>query len=446
MVAINNTELTRYPVSRNNHEEFQSTEQFLPVACNPYPLSTSSCRSHETTLFEIGSSTTASPQLPSDVENMLIIDGHDNRLIPVEDTMRAEGEEQRPFSTSRADQNFSIHDHLSSVPQTVTLQDFVLRKYEDSFEFNNGTRPNIEIGINNVPKHESHGVTRVRFGQGRSKRFISEVARRLQNRRSSRTGTQQSRQRQREYIRAAHDSSSDCHSDVNSGLSRKRRGGDDNKGYRQFKNISTEGDIELDGVTKFKQKSPDWKNDNNTLKDRVLMSSGPILFAPIPEASNELVKTTKVKRHRLYNMYDCDQVADELHGRQSYETAAARMNRRDYQDSQLDSSREEEGVFLGSGEGRAVTIREDVMQASDDEDEKDDESLDKFSHRISWLIVLLILQSLSGTILEAFENLIRRHPAVVVFLTMLIGSGGNAGDPVRCNYNSLCTRSGLFLL
>lgn len=64
----------------------------------------------------------------------------------------------------------------------------------------------------------------------------------------------------------------------------------------------------------------------------------------------------------------------------------------------------------------------------DDEDEDDEESLDKFPHRVSWLILLLILQSLSGIILEAFEGLIRHHPVVVVFLTMLIGTGGNAGN------------------
>eukprot|EP01071_Lankesteria_metandrocarpae_P009954 Lankesteria_metandrocarpae@DN5263_c0_g1_i3.p2 len=56
------------------------------------------------------------------------------------------------------------------------------------------------------------------------------------------------------------------------------------------------------------------------------------------------------------------------------------------------------------------------------------ESLDKFSHRASWLVGLLILQSTSSFILKAFDGLLATHPVVVYFLTMLIGAGGNAGS------------------
>lgn len=56
-----------------------------------------------------------------------------------------------------------------------------------------------------------------------------------------------------------------------------------------------------------------------------------------------------------------------------------------------------------------------------------DESLHKFWHRAGWLVLLLMCQSTSSLILEHFEALIRTHPVVIYFLTMLVGAGGNAG-------------------
>ena len=48
--------------------------------------------------------------------------------------------------------------------------------------------------------------------------------------------------------------------------------------------------------------------------------------------------------------------------------------------------------------------------------------------RLTFLIVLLLLQSLSQVILEHFEGLIREHVIISMFLTMLVGAGGNAGN------------------
>lgn len=50
------------------------------------------------------------------------------------------------------------------------------------------------------------------------------------------------------------------------------------------------------------------------------------------------------------------------------------------------------------------------------------------SDRGSWLIGLLILQSFSSIILSKYELLLQQHPALIYFLTMLIGAGGNAGS------------------
>lgn len=68
-----------------------------------------------------------------------------------------------------------------------------------------------------------------------------------------------------------------------------------------------------------------------------------------------------------------------------------------------------------------------VRKISDDLD-TDTESLHKFWHRAGWLILLLMCQSTSSVILEHFELLIRSHPVVIYFLTMLVGAGGNAGS------------------
>mmetsp|Transcript_29788 Transcript_29788/g.30214 ORF Transcript_29788/g.30214 Transcript_29788/m.30214 type:complete len:288 (-) Transcript_29788:214-1077(-) len=48
--------------------------------------------------------------------------------------------------------------------------------------------------------------------------------------------------------------------------------------------------------------------------------------------------------------------------------------------------------------------------------------------RSGWLIGLLIFQSCSSFILEANEELLKAHPVIIFFLTMLVGAGGNAGN------------------
>eukprot|EP00758_Cryptobia_borreli_P008465 Tbor_TRINITY_DN5390_c1_g6::TRINITY_DN5390_c1_g6_i2::g.5146::m.5146 len=49
-------------------------------------------------------------------------------------------------------------------------------------------------------------------------------------------------------------------------------------------------------------------------------------------------------------------------------------------------------------------------------------------HRTTLLVCLLLLQSLSQLILETYEHLISQHIIVPLFLTMLVGAGGNAGN------------------
>lgn len=51
-----------------------------------------------------------------------------------------------------------------------------------------------------------------------------------------------------------------------------------------------------------------------------------------------------------------------------------------------------------------------------------------FRQRAVWLVGLLVAQSMSSIILQRSEQLLKDHPQIVYFLTMLVGAGGNAGN------------------
>jgi len=48
--------------------------------------------------------------------------------------------------------------------------------------------------------------------------------------------------------------------------------------------------------------------------------------------------------------------------------------------------------------------------------------------RAAWLVALLLLQSLSSVVLSRFQPLVQAHVVLALFLTMLTGTGGNAGN------------------
>lgn len=49
-------------------------------------------------------------------------------------------------------------------------------------------------------------------------------------------------------------------------------------------------------------------------------------------------------------------------------------------------------------------------------------------NRGRWLLGLLVLQSMSSFVLDWYQQLLRDHLVVTLFLTMLVGAGGNAGN------------------
>ena len=60
---------------------------------------------------------------------------------------------------------------------------------------------------------------------------------------------------------------------------------------------------------------------------------------------------------------------------------------------------------------------------SDDECVVDSPYEDSTRDRGKWLVGLLVLQSCSSFILSANEALLQKHPAIIYFLTMLVGAG-----------------------
>lgn len=82
----------------------------------------------------------------------------------------------------------------------------------------------------------------------------------------------------------------------------------------------------------------------------------------------------------------------------------------------------EDGNFRYEAEGGTRGVP-DAENSNSDEPFKE-----LLIERSSWLVGLLVLQSLSGFILQKNEKLLQEHTVIVNFLTMLVGAGGNAGN------------------
>ena len=95
---------------------------------------------------------------------------------------------------------------------------------------------------------------------------------------------------------------------------------------------------------------------------------------------------------------------------------------------QLDISRNREKKL-------ATALEISGYQVALDTPGSDSENLTTFSSffasyldRGGWLVGLLVFQSFSSVILQSNEDLLKNHPTIIQYLTMLIGAGGNAGS------------------
>lgn len=92
------------------------------------------------------------------------------------------------------------------------------------------------------------------------------------------------------------------------------------------------------------------------------------------------------------------------------------------------------GAF-GSPFSRAPAFGDNdkVREKENAKGQKGDTFDSAFRSRVSVLVSLMLVQSLSGIILSRFEDLVKDHVVVTLFLTMLVGAGGNAGNQATVN-------------
>ncbi|MGD1997284.1 MAG: magnesium transporter [Candidatus Dependentiae bacterium] len=99
---------------------------------------------------------------------------------------------------------------------------------------------------------------------------------------------------------------------------------------------------------------------------------------------------------------------------------------------------DDEGHFLG------VILSNDVFEVIEEEASEDVYKMSGVGHvehtyfetpllhmffeRGKWLVPLLLFQSVSGQIMSRFDGMLAEHVVIAFFLTMLIGTGGNAGN------------------
>ena len=92
------------------------------------------------------------------------------------------------------------------------------------------------------------------------------------------------------------------------------------------------------------------------------------------------------------------------------------------------------------GGGKTVTTRRDMKEEDEEDFDEEDEStlfnlslvnatvFEEAYSRGKWLLFLLVLQSCSSIVLSSNEALIQDNVIITLYLTMLVGAGGNAGN------------------
>ena len=124
-----------------------------------------------------------------------------------------------------------------------------------------------------------------------------------------------------------------------------------------------------------------------------------------------------------------------LNAHTDQETAINKMRHYDLQTAPVV---DEHNHFLG------VIMPDDVMEVLEEEASEDVYKMSGVGHvehsyfetpmmvmlyeRSKWLIGLLLFQSVSSIIMKRFDTMLAEHVIISLFLTMLIGTGGNAGN------------------
>jgi Mg/Co/Ni transporter MgtE len=90
--------------------------------------------------------------------------------------------------------------------------------------------------------------------------------------------------------------------------------------------------------------------------------------------------------------------------------------------------REDESKGTKLNSYSSVDLDLEDLSPSKSKDLVDDNILSEVYARGRWLVGLLVLQSSSSFVLDRYQELLKEHIVVTLFLTMLVGAGGNAGN------------------
>lgn len=143
-----------------------------------------------------------------------------------------------------------------------------------------------------------------------------------------------------------------------------------------------------------------------------------------PTSSVMVMRYRKASSNDLESSATAAELAEQINRNLELETLVSNLKQ------MLDTSKHRERKILLALESTGVTVKLDFNK----DDVLDEGKLEEPSFmknmldRGGWLVGLLVFQSFSSFILAYNEKLLQTHPAIVYFLTMLVGAGGNAGN------------------
>jgi len=138
------------------------------------------------------------------------------------------------------------------------------------------------------------------------------------------------------------------------------------------------------------------------------------------------ISTHKTRRMELMTDEECSSSIKGCHDEDGLQHEAQGLIASDsFSPRNCNPNRQNDGIMLE----RAAAVIESTT--SGDESDPNYHQMpfwQTLSDRASWLIGLLVFQSMSSFILAQNESLLQHHTVIVQFLTMLVGAGGNAGN------------------
>jgi cation transporter-like permease len=247
-------------------------------------------------------------------------------------------------------------------------------------------------------------------------------------------------QRQQHQQQRHHDLSIQHYSSNN--LNSHNRKNHNQKLYQQKKSVL----LELPVTLRTCSSSDSFNNNNKSQKDHLSVSTADDRETIEPNMDIEAHESAAGLHYRSHSHNNTPTTATTT-SNTTISSSSLKTRRTDniteYSSSSSDDDNNDDGddpiaesrVLLGGDSPRCrdgiVLEGTNVAALAGDDNHRQQEQMtfwQSLTDRASWLIGLLILQSLSSFILAHNESLLAHHPVIIQFLTMLVGAGGNAGN------------------